>query len=229
MFPDAPHAPHPPPPPPPPDAPDAPAPVTAHELRDYVYVLVCRTAGGRVEYDAFMASQEARGCAATCRRLRSTRAVEAALQRPQQLLLSLQRAGHARVVGLCDAVRKLATVPDDRVLFWGLCSLTGIPTNNSLRVEAPSAPLLVDARFACFVQSYWLLEHMPELEAARIQTYLAQMTGDHSIAAQILEYTSSAHAASDADLEVYARALEFVRVSLQTTLDGTPGPGARGI
>jgi|TARA_B110000046_G_C12892145_1_gene354861 hypothetical protein len=206
-----------------------PAPVTAHELRDYVHVLVCRTVGGCAEYDAFTASEEARGCAATCQLLRNTRAVEAALQRPQQLLVCLQQAGHARVVGLCDAVRKLDTVPDDRVLFWGLCSLTGIPTHNSLRVKAPTAPLLVDARFACFVQSYWLLEHMQVLEAARIQTYLAQAPGEQSIAAQIQQYTSSAHAASDADLEVYARALEFVRVSLQTTLDGTPGPGARGI
>jgi len=202
-------------------------PVTALEIRDYILVLVCRTVGGRADYDDFTASEEARGCTATCQLLRNRRAVENALQSVQQLLVCLRQAGLARVVGLCDAVRKLDTMPNDRVLFWGLCSLTGVATNNSLRIDAPLAPLLVDARFTCFVQSYWLVEHMEEVEATRIQTYLAQASGDKSIAAHIQQYTTSTQAASDADFDVYARALEFVRVSLQTTLDGAFDCGAR--
>jgi hypothetical protein len=198
----------------------APAPLGAPEVRSYLYVLACRTAGDPAEYDEFTARQERAGCAAACRLQRDSRAVEAVLAHVQALLRRLQQARQTRVVGLCAALRELPALPTSRVLFWSLCSLTGLPTQDSLRVETPATALFVDRRFAAFVQSYWLVQHMPELETARMQSFLAQMPEDSTPAAQIQEYTGSAHAASDAELGVYARALHFVVDSLQATLDG---------
>ena len=209
--------------------PEAPAPVTARDVRSYLTVLACRTVGDHAEYDDFMARQERAGCAVDCQLLQGSRAVEAVLAHAQALLRRLQRARQTRVVGLCAALRELPALPSSRVLFWSLCSLSGLPTQDSLRIETPATALFVDQRFAAFVQSYWLVQHMPELETARMQTFLAQMPEDSTLASQIQEYTASAHAASDAELEVYARALHFVIDSLQATLDGLACAEARGI
>lgn len=193
--------------------------VTPEDIRSYLYILVCRTAGGHVEYDDFLARQEQAGCKATLALLHASRVVDAAQQHIQQQLKHLQQARQTRVVGLCEALSALQSVPDSRVLFWTLCSLTGLPTQNSIRIETQTGVIFVDQCFTAFVQSYWLLQHMSELETVRMQSYLTHVPVETSLATQIQQYTSSTYAISDGDLKVYALAMQFVRDTLQTTID----------
>jgi len=194
--------------------------VTAAELRSYLYVLVCRTAGEAVEYDEFLSTQVEAGCDAARKLQSDCSAVEEAQQHVENLLLQLQRARQTRIVGLCDALRDMSTLPDRRVQFWNICSLSGVPTHDCMRIETPVAVMFVDYRYAAFMQCFWLNKHMSQIEAVRMQNFLAHQSVESSLATQIQQYTSSTHAASESDCQVYTRALQMVLDTLQATVDG---------
>lgn len=200
-----------------------PAPAfAAPEVRGYIYVLVCRAAGEAAEYDDFLRAQVAAGCEAARKLQRDCGAVEDALRHVDALLARLQQARQSRITGLCDALRSMPAVPDSRVMFWNICSLSGVPTGDSVRIETPLAAMFVDRQYAAFMQCFWLVQHMSQIEATRMQNYLAQHSAESTLAAQIQQYTSSAHAASESDCQVYTRALQLVLDTLQATLAGLP-------
>ena len=105
-------------------------------------------------------------------------------------------------------------------MFWNICSLSGVPTHDSVRIETPAAVMFVDHIYTAFMQCFWLIKHMSQIETMRMQNYIAHQSVESSLATQIQQYTSSTHAASESDCQVYTRALQMVLDTLQATVDG---------
>lgn len=197
--------------------------VTMEAMRGYIYLLICRTAGGQDEYDEFLDTQVRIGCAQSRKLQLDSRVVSDALRGVHAMLSHLQQKRQTRIVSLCDILNNTPVMPDCRVLFWNLCSMSGLPTQRSLRIESPTTVLHVEERFSAFVQSYWLLMHISQLEVSRMQTFVAHLPSETSLAAQIQQYTNSTHTVSDSELGVYIQSLCFVVDTLQATIDGIPG------
>lgn len=188
------------------------------KMQRYIDVLACRAFGDSVEYDAFLRAKAHAGCAESRLVLEAVDFVAGINALVGQLLQRLEQAKCTRVVAMCEAVRRTPTMPQREVLFWNLCSVSGVPSRHGLEIPSETArALVVDISFAAFVRTFWVLMHLPAIEQNRVSLHTRAGVESKNIATDIKQFQAGKHFASHRDIWLYCQACVFVIDTLEAT------------
>ena len=182
------------------------------DVRAFCIVTACRVIGDETTFTKFMTRQCVMGNSATQALQEGVRAVErihAQLEDAQRLLRVL---GTPRVASVMQEVRT-AAFEFGRCDVFGVCALSGRVGSSFVIVRGGNAHLLVDARYAPFLYSLWMLWHVSEIETARVETFMRDRTSSGSIRSHIQSFIDTAVVGDD-EAGLYLGAYEFVRATL---------------
>lgn len=194
----------------------------------YTQSVACKTIGDSGQYTKHVLRRCAEGDAAALAQTAATEFFAGLDAGVFGFLEEMRALGQDRIVRLCDAVCQYSMLPFPRVRRWGLCALTGMPTESVLGVKVGEGELAVAPEFEAFITALWLVKHMWTLEKNRAAAFANKAEESATIASIVTAYCAQeAHAAAAA---TYLWAFGVVFETLRATrarLDAYVGEVAR--
>jgi hypothetical protein len=191
-------------------------------MRAFGTVTACRVIGDENTFVKFMARQ----CFIGNNESQQLQDGVSALQRVHDALAETERmldvGGLSRI---SSVMREMRTAPFalGRCDILGVCALSGRVSSDFVIVRGTNAHMLVDARYAPFLQSLWMLWHAADVETARVEAYLDEQGAGGSIRGHIQSFLENAAMTED-EAGVYFEAYEHVRATLLPVVQAAGGP-----
>lgn len=194
----------------------------------YTQSVACKAIGDSGQYTKHVQRRCAEGDAAALAQTAATEFFAGLDAEVFGFLEEMRGLGQDRIARVCDAVCQYSMLPFPRVHRWGLCALTGMPTESVLDVKGGEGELAVAPDFEAFATALWLVKHMWVLEKNRAAAFANKAEESATIASIVTAYCAhEAHAAAAATyLWAFRVALGTLRAT-RARLDAYVGEVAR--
>jgi hypothetical protein len=182
---------------------------------NYVQVMACKTIGDSTQYTKHLQRRGAEGDASALAQTAALSFFADIETQVQQVLAELETLGQDRIIRVCAAICQEPALPLMRVHAWGLCALSGIPSNNMLQIGSGEGALLLALEFEAFATAFWVVQHISILEKSRAAAF-ANSSAENATIADIV--TAYCEQAQDQDMcDLYRWAFGMVLGTLAAT------------
>lgn len=186
----------------------------ATHFKHYVQVMACKTIGDCTQYTKHLQRRAAEGDAAAAAQTAALDFFAGLETQVLQAVEELRSLGQERVVRVWEAISREPTLPLARVQRWGLCALSGMPSNTMLQVKSDEGAMLLALEFEAFATALWVVHNIAALEKSRAAAFANSSAENATIADIVTAYCEQQQAGVG---EVYAWAFAVVQATLAAT------------
>jgi hypothetical protein len=186
-------------------------------FKHYVQVMACKTIGDSTQYTKHLQRRAAEGDAAAAAQTAALDFFAGLEAQAQHVLEELHALGQDRIARVCDAICRESTLPLARVQHWGLCALSGMPSNSMLQIGVEEGGVLVAPEFEAFATAFWVARNIAMLEKSRAAAFANSSAENATISGIVTAYCEQQHVGEVG--EVYAWAFAVVHATLAATKD----------
>ena len=160
----------------------------ATHFENYVQVIACKTIGDSTQYTKHLQRRAAEGDASALAQTAALNFFAGLETQGQQILGELEALGQDRILRVCEAIGQEPSLPLLRVHRWGLCALSGMPSNNVLQIGNGETALLLALEFEAFATAFWVMQHISILEKSRAAAFANSSADNATIAGIVTAY-----------------------------------------
>lgn len=183
------------------------AAVFATHFANYVQVIACKTIGDSTQYTKHLQRRGAEGDASALAQTAALSFFTDIETEVQQVLAELQALGQDRIIRVCATIGQEPSLPLMRVHAWGLCALSGMPSNTMLQIGSGEGSLLLALEFEPFATAFWVMQHISMLEKSRAAAFANSSAENATIAGIVTAYCEQAQDQDVCDLYRWAFAM----------------------
>jgi hypothetical protein len=181
----------------------------------YVQAIACKTIGDAGQYTKHLQRKTADGDAAAVAQTAALEFFAGLESQVQRALEDLRLLGQERVSRVCDAIREQSSLPFAQVRQWGICALSGTPSNCNVQIRGGDSTVWLALEFEAFATALWLVHHMAVIEKSRAAAFANGSPENATISAIVTAYCEDQEKANAG--AIYAWAFRVVRETMAAT------------
>jgi hypothetical protein len=141
------------------------------QFAHYVQAVACKTIGDAGQYTKHLQRRAAEGDAAAVAQTAALGFFAGLEGEVQTAIQELRMLGQERIVRVCDAICQETPPPFAQVRWWGICALSGTPSNCNIQVGHGESAVLLAPEFEAFATALWLVQNMNVVEKSRAAAF----------------------------------------------------------
>lgn len=179
-------------------------------IRDYLNILACKFIDDETTYMKHVQKQAALNNEEAMHKLSVCKHFEQKHEQIHTYIDEFRTMGYQRIADVCSAIRAQPTLPFTTSMHWTVCGLSGVNTNNAIRLLWHDNVIYLDCFYASFAAMFWMVTHVVELEFNRLSEFLSTRDESLSISQCLAMYQNDKDMINDDLVHMYFTAYDIV-------------------